>query len=93
MVPCLGNSHSLTEETKTMTNAIKSRRYYMTKPGPGVAPERVRVTGWADVQVGTGSAAYPRRTERYCRVRFDGDRASSLLMHPSSLDAAAEVTR
>lgn len=74
-----------------MTTAIKSRRYYMTKAPAGVESERVRVTGWQDVETGTGSAAYPLRTERYCRVRFDGDRVSSLLMHPSSLDAAAEV--
>lgn len=59
---------------------IKSRRYYQTRGcpaiggNPAVPAERVRVTGWADVN-----------GERWCRVRFDGDRTAKLLMHPSNL--------
>lgn len=53
---------------------VKARRYYMTDSVAGVPPERVRVTGWATVN-----------GERWCRIRFDGDRVSSLVMHPSRL--------
>ncbi len=63
---------------------IKARRFYWTQGTPscggfpGVAPERVRVTGFALVN-----------GERWCRVRFDGDKTANLLMHPSSLREAA----
>lgn len=63
---------------------VKARRYYMTDgcPAvagfPGVAPERVRVTGFQDVN-----------GERWCRVRFDGEKSAGLLMHPSHLREVA----
>ena len=57
---------------------VEARRDYMTRgcPAmggfPAVSGERVRVTGWADVN-----------GERWCRVRLrDGGR---LLMHPNNL--------
>lgn len=59
---------------------MKSRRYYRTigtpscGGNPAVPSERVRVTGWSDVN-----------GERWCRVRFDGDRTAKLLIHPSNL--------
>lgn len=61
--------------------AIKSRRDYRHD----TSGEIVRVTGWTEVTTGTGSAAYPLRTERWCRIRYAGERVSTMLMHPSRL--------
>ncbi len=41
----------------------------------GVTGEVVRVTGFAQVN-----------GERWCRVRFNGDKVSKLLAHPSSFE-------
>ena len=61
---------------------IKARNYYWID---GVAPERVRVTGYQDVELGTGSAEWPLHTERWCRIRFEGRRVATMLCHPSRL--------
>ena len=61
---------------------VVARRYYWID---GVAPERVRVTGWQDLELGTGSKEWPLRAERWCRVRFEGRRVSTMLCHPSRL--------
>ena len=58
---------------------VKARRDYQTLgcDGPAgfkVAPERVRVTGFQDVN-----------GERWCRVRYAGDRSAKVLMHPNEL--------
>lgn len=56
---------------------IKARRDYVD----AISGEVVRVTGWADIEVG-----YPEtRTERWCRIRRPGDKRALLLCHPSSL--------
>ena len=58
-------------------NPVKARRYYQTLGTEScgsfaaVEPERVRVTGFADVN-----------GEQWCRIRYDGDRQSHMLMHP-----------
>ena len=62
------------------TQQIKARREYMTVQRCDVPSERVRVTGFVDVEVG-----YPKtRLERWCRVRLsDG---GVVLMHPTELE-------
>ncbi len=58
---------------------IKARRDYLTDDR-GHGSEKVRVTGFQSVTVGTGAN---ERTEKWCRVRLaDGGR---VLMHPTSL--------
>ena len=57
---------------------IKARRWYWTRSVAGVSPERVRVTGW---QVVNG--------ERWCRIRHEGERVSTMLLHPSRLESEA----
>jgi len=54
-------------------NTIKARRDYIDSNG-----YRVRVTGFELVN-----------GERWCRVRFPGNRVSGSLMHPSSIDRLA----
>ena len=55
---------------------VKARRWYWTRGNPFVKPERVRVTGWDDVN-----------GEQWCRVRFEGEKTAGILMHPSNIDA------
>ena len=62
-----------------MSKTIKARRDYMTDGICGVPPEKVRVTGFADVN-----------GERWCRVRYIGERTAGILTHPSRL---AEIKR
>ena len=64
----------------TKEAAMKARRDYLTREGL-----RVRVTGFQTITVGSGSAAFPFREERWCRVRFEGERVSGVLMHPDEL--------
>ena len=57
---------------------IKARKYYRTEDR-GYGSEIVRVTGFQDVTLGDG------RTEKWCRVRHEGNRVAKILMHPTSL--------
>lgn len=54
---------------------IRARRdYWSVSPDPNVPPEKVRVTGWADVN-----------GEKWAKVRYQGEKTSSILMHPDYL--------
>lgn len=63
---------------------IKARRFYWTEGTPAIGgfpavpPERVRVTGFAEVN-----------GAKWCRIRFEGDKTASLLCHPSRLSEVA----
>lgn len=58
-----------------MKTTKKARRDYMAvSPCPTVQPEKVRVTGWAKVN-----------EERWAKVRYAGDRVSTILIHPDYL--------
>ena len=63
---------------------VKSRRDYWTTETPSmggypvVPRERVRVTGFSDVN-----------GEKWCRIKYEGDKVSKILMHPSNLDEEA----
>ena len=75
------------ETTQMTQETIKARRYYLTKgfPAvgghPAVAARRVRVTGFETVN-----------GERWCKVRYDGDRAATILIHPTMLHSHPETT-
>lgn len=59
----------------------KARVYAVKRSG-----EIVRVTGWQVVPVGLeGSEKYPYRLERWCRVRYEGERSAGMLVHPDNL--------
>lgn len=63
---------------KNPSTPVKARRFYRD----AIAGDVVRVTGWENVTVGIGDT---ERVERWCRVRLEGQRRSSILIHPGRL--------
>jgi len=58
---------------------IKARHDYWLS---GTIPEMVRVTGFKNVRIGIRET---EQDEKWCKIRFAGDKKATMLAHPSRL--------